>query len=105
VASCDEIAADPCFANNQCGAKERCEDVGPDGDNVACCVPGVRGIGKGGDPCTNENDCESGVCIAGDGPYMCSQTCINDNECPNGMKKCIPIAFSGSDDDWCVPEN
>jgi hypothetical protein len=105
VSSCDELSTIACFANNECESDRRCQNAGTDTDPVPCCVLGARGTGQAGDPCTNENDCESGVCIAGSGPYMCSKPCTTEADCPAGMKDCKYIYGSGSDDDWCFPKD
>jgi hypothetical protein len=104
VASCSEIpGSKDCFANKDCPADRRCQNAGTPDAQVPCCVQGQRGASAVGAACTSENDCESGVCIAGDGPYMCSKDCKTVDDCPEGMKDCTPIAFSGSTDNWCFP--
>lgn len=105
VSSCDELNSVDCFANNECDVASRCENVGTDSLPVACCVAGARGAGQAGESCVDENDCESGICIAGSGPYMCSTTCNTVDDCPADMKNCTFIAFSGSNDMWCLPTN
>ncbi len=105
VSSCDELGAIACFSNGECEDTKRCENAGTEVDPVPCCVPGPRGTGQAGSPCDNENDCESGVCISGSGEGMCSKTCESEEDCPDGMKDCTYIAFSGSDDDWCLPSD
>lgn len=99
VGSCSELSTTDCFSNLDCPAEQRCQNAGTELDPVPCCVPGARGTGAAGTSCTLELDCESAVCIEG----LCSKTCTKDEDCPAGMKSCIPIAFSGSDDNWCFP--
>lgn len=99
VSSCSELSTTDCFSNLDCPAERRCQNAGTELDPVPCCVPGARGTGAAGTACTLELDCESAVCIEG----LCSKTCTQDEDCPAGMKSCIPIAFSGSDDNWCFP--
>jgi len=99
VSSCSELSTTDCFSNLDCPAERRCQNAGTELDPVPCCVPGARGTGAAGTSCTLELDCESAVCIEG----LCSKTCTKDEDCPEGMKSCIPIAFSGSDDNWCFP--
>ena len=95
-----------CFANLDCDAARRCENVGNDTDPLACCVTGARGTKAAGELCTGENDCESGVCIAkGAGESRCSRDCTGPSDCPVGMQRCMPIAFSGSPLSWCFPES
>ena len=103
VSSCDELSTVECFANNECETERRCENAGTENEPVPCCVLGARGTGQAADACIDENDCESGVCIAGSGPYMCSKTCTTNDDCPDGMKNCTFIAFSTSNDKWCLP--
>ncbi|MCA9564020.1 MAG: hypothetical protein KC561_11050 [Myxococcales bacterium] len=100
IQSCDEISATDCFSNYDCDAEEVCNNQGSEVFPVACCVPGTRGDGEAGDNCQVENDCETAVCIEG----VCSDTCESVENCPENMPTCAPIAFSGSDDDWCFPE-
>jgi len=104
VTSCTEIAGSKdCFANKDCPAERRCQNAGTDSVPVPCCVVGQRGSGVAGAACTGELDCESGVCIAGAGPYLCSKDCASAADCPDNMKDCKAIAFSGSADNWCFP--
>ncbi|MBI5534324.1 MAG: hypothetical protein HY898_16490 [Deltaproteobacteria bacterium] len=106
VSSCSEIAGSKdCFANKDCPADRKCANAGTETNPVPCCVVGARGTGAAGQTCAGENDCESGVCIAGSGPYMCSKDCTSAADCPDGMKDCKEIAFSGSADKWCFPTN
>lgn len=99
VSSCSELSTTDCFSNLDCPAERRCQNAGTELESVPCCVPGARGTGAAGTACTLELDCESAVCIEG----LCSKTCTQDEDCPAGMKSCVPIAFSGSDDNWCFP--
>ncbi len=103
VGSCGDIGAADCFGNNECASADRCENVGDEANPVPCCVPGVRGTGTAGDACVSENDCDSGVCVAGNGASLCSKTCATADDCPATMKDCTYIAFSGSNDAWCLP--
>ena len=101
---CSDLPADDCFSNFDCNkATDRCDNVGTENMPLACCVPGARGTSKPGDACTDSNECESGVCIEGNGKQLCSGTCKDKTDCPDGMKDCKHIAFSSSPDDWCFP--
>ncbi len=105
LSACSDIGALACFSNLDCPDQStRCENVGTETDPVACCVTGVRGTGQAGDDCDSENDCASAVCIEHDTVRVCSTTCNSEQDCPDGMKNCIFIAFSNSDDKWCLPE-
>ena len=105
VTSCASIGSKECFANVECGADQRCKNVGTETDPVACCVPGPRGTKAAGELCASEDDCASGVCIAKNGPSRCSKDCTSAADCPTGMKDCIAIAMSGSPLKWCFPES
>jgi hypothetical protein len=71
---------------------------------VACCVPGARGDGALGDPCTSENDCASALCIELDGgTSLCTEQCADESTCITALPECYAIAFSGSDDTFCLP--
>ncbi len=105
VASCTDIDSQECFSNLDCpDLATRCENVGSETDPVACCVTGPRGTGQAGQPCLSENDCASAVCIEHNGQQVCSTSCNGPEDCPEGMKNCILVAFSGSDDKWCFPQ-
>ncbi len=105
--SCAEISAVECFANHECLAAERCQSVGPYPGEVVCCVVGTRGTAPAGTPCDQEEGelfCSSGICIDDGAVALCSKTCTTIADCPEGMKNCMAIAFSGSADQWCFPE-
>lgn len=104
-ASCAEAGATDCFSNYDCpDASTRCENVGTVSEQVPCCVPGARGTGELGAPCTSEHDCKSSLCVELDGGVsLCSDTCTSENECIAEMPECYPVAFSGSDLDFCLP--
>ncbi len=92
-----------CFSNNECPADQRCANVGTEEEPVTCCVVGARGQLPAGSDCSDgagERTCASAICIDG----LCSTTCGAPEDCPVGMRACMPIAFSGSDDSWCFPE-
>lgn len=109
VASCAEApaGATECFSNDDCAAERTCRNVGTSDLPVPCCVPGARGNLPAGAPCepaTGEADCASSICIEGDTGAFCSAICADETDCPEGMRVCQPIAFSGSDESWCFPE-
>jgi hypothetical protein len=107
VKSCTEVGAKTCFSNLECAADRRCQNLSTEEDPVPCCMPGPRGTKQPGETCTGQIDCASGVCIQKwytSDPALCSKTCTGDEDCPTKMKKCVPIAGSGSTDKWCFPE-
>jgi hypothetical protein len=108
VESCDELGANTCFANTDCAENARCQNVGPDDLPVACCVPGARGTLAVGEPCnteTGELECASALCVTINDSMqgVCSGACADESECPESAPQCIPIAFSGSELNWCFP--
>ncbi|TXD35668.1 hypothetical protein FRC98_15800 [Lujinxingia vulgaris] len=97
AASCEEISAEGCFSNDDCGASEVCFDVSR-GDDVACCVPGTRGTFEPGDACspeTGELECASGLCAQYDTEEgevsACTTTCTGEveGECPDAFPECV----------------
>ncbi len=106
VGDCSEIGVDPCFSNYDCAADRRCADIGHEGEFVACCIPGARGNLAAGEPCGDDGEatCGSAICIEEDGDARCSDRCRDAGDCPAGLRLCAPIAFSGSDDSFCLPD-
>lgn len=106
IMACADIGATDCFSNYDCpDLATRCENQTTAGDEIPCCVPGARGAGEAGDPCTGENDCKSSLCIDdGGSAEFCTDVCSSLAECPMPpFESCAPIAFSGSNDDFCLP--
>lgn len=106
ITACADIGATECFSNYDCpNMADRCENQGTPSDQVPCCVPGARGAGLAGDPCTGENDCKSSLCFEISSGNVCSDVCTSSGECPKPPFDggCGPIAFSGSNDDFCLP--
>ena len=103
IMSCDEIMAKSCFSNMDCtSSDDRCEDKGTSDNPVACCVPGERGTGQAGDPCTKTIDCESGACVYGmSGNTLCSPPCTSDGDCPADIPTCVAIAPSAGTGSFC----
>jgi len=52
------------------------------------------GLGKLGDPCEGNSDCESGYCVPSDIGYLCTVVCFDD--CPEGWK-CKGVDGMGPD--------
>lgn len=106
ITACADIGATECFSNYDCPSMgDRCENKGTPNDQVPCCVPGVRGAGVAGAPCTSENDCKSSLCFELSSSNVCSDVCTSSGECPKPpfAGGCGPIAFSGSNDEFCLP--
>ena len=98
VASCEEISAQGCLANRDCGATEVCTvfdaEIG-----VRCCEEGTAGVGLVGDACEGAAECAFGRCEArDDGAKFCSGACAIDEECPLGFY-CSDL-FG-----WCAPRD
>jgi hypothetical protein len=104
VTMCSEIGAADCFSNYDCAlSSDRCENVGTADVPVACCVPGPRGTGMGGDPCQSEDDCASGVCLVdtpSPGTNLCSQLCSSDADCPADLPSCVTLV-AGANGSFC----
>lgn len=97
VTDCADISSNTCFSNDDCAAAtDHCDVVGMSGgDPVACCVDGPRGTGKGGDPCTVPNDCDTAVCLFPSN--VCSSSCANGELCPNSIPNCVQLmGFKGA---------
>lgn len=88
-ATTERDAASTCFVNADCAPDRRCESV--DGGEEGTCLPGTRGTGRNGiDPCHDENDCASSLCVEGpDAAFYCSDTCTSDKDCTGSLPRCI----------------
>jgi hypothetical protein len=61
-------------------------------------------MGKGGDPCQNENDCDTGICVTDEpvaGMNRCSQTCTTDADCPADVPTCVTLV-AGANGSFCL---
>lgn len=104
VETCEEIGAESCFSNYDCEAADRCENQGSSDLPTPCCVAGARGTGELGTACLVDNDCASSLCIEGGAcGFVCSDRCEDASTCPKDLPECIVIAFSGTEDKFCVP--
>ena len=65
-------------------------------------MPGSRGEVAIGGPCgaDGQTACASSICVD---DTVCTDRCDTAEDCPDGFSQCVPIAFSGSDDSWCLP--
>lgn len=105
IRDCADIGALECFSSYDCpDPATRCENQGTPDFAVPCCVPGPRGPGLAGDPCTGENDCKSSLCFEIGSGSVCSDVCTGNGDCPMPpFDGCGPIQFSGSNDEFCLP--
>ena len=107
VTSCADIGARECFWNDDCAPNEACLDQAGEADDIPCCVQAARGAGALGEPCdplTGETQCASALCLEGPSGAFCTSACADDAACPATLPRCLPIAFSGSDASFCLPE-
>ncbi|MFT3712582.1 MAG: hypothetical protein QM817_33455 [Archangium sp.] len=92
----------PCFSSDDCGPGFFCHSEDTTGTKVWC-VPGARGPGAVGAPCSSEADCFSSLCIeASDGGNGCSALCETAAECAPSLPQCRYIGF-GVDRSICSP--
>lgn len=103
IMSCAEIGADDCFSNLDCIAADRCEDQGGASLAVPCCVPGMRGTGVLGDPCTIDDDCATSLCIETPGGYLCSGECTQPADCIPALPDCTKIPAILGKGAFCLP--
>jgi hypothetical protein len=83
-----------CTFNSDCPSDQRCECD----EMTGCfCRPGVRGTGQSGvDPCTDGNDCQTSLCVEGQGGQSyCSGPCQTDADCGAQLPSCADIAGLG----------
>lgn len=92
----------PCLSSDDCAPTFRCFSEDTTGLNVWC-LPGPRGAGVAGDPCTSQTDCASALCVEPRvGPNRCSQLCDVPADCPSTLPRCIALGF-GVDRSICSP--
>ena len=103
IMSCAEIGADDCFSNLDCLAADRCEDQGGASLAVPCCVPGMRGTGVLGDPCSIDDDCATSLCIETPGGYLCSGECTQPADCIPALPDCTKIPAILGKGAFCLP--
>jgi hypothetical protein len=85
---------DICTFNADCQRALRC---GCEEDAGCACEEGVRGDGQSGvDLCVDGNDCETSLCVEGQGDaFFCSGPCDDDGDCAAALPVCADIAFLG----------
>lgn len=82
-----------CTFNADCPSAERCECELALG---CLCRTGARGSGKAGvDPCVDGNDCETALCVEGNGLYYCSGPCSSPADCGPNLPRCTYVTFLG----------
>lgn len=59
------------------------------------------GTGEFGDPCSGGYNCGSGFCVSDGDDSFCSQSCRDDEDCPEGAE-CYPLSNGGG---ACVPSS
>lgn len=92
----------PCFSSDDCGPGFTCHSEDNTGVHVYC-VPGARGAGVAGAPCTGEGDCESALCVdSASSGQKCSALCDVAGECPVILPKCTYVGF-GIERSLCSP--
>lgn len=92
AAVCATPSACPCFSNYDCPATHVCRSMGA----VVACVPGARGTGAPGTPCSGEDDCASALCVEdADGGMRCSDLCRTADTCPAELPRCIALGDEG----------
>lgn len=92
----------PCFSSDDCGPGFNCHSEDSTGLHIYC-VPGARGAGSVGDPCTVEGDCQSALCTdSASTGQRCSALCDLAAECPSTLPRCTWIGF-GVDRSICAP--
>lgn len=92
----------PCFSSDDCGPGFHCHSEDSTGTQVWC-VPGARGDGLAGAPCTGEADCLSALCTDSASAGMrCSALCTDGADCPATLPTCQYVGF-GVDRSLCAP--
>jgi hypothetical protein len=94
------------------GANANDDAGGVDGEDASTASDGSSGStstdgdiidlkGQLGDPCSANNDCESGWCVEGQVGFICTQSCVES--CPDGYS-CKGASVGGQDIQFlCVP--
>lgn len=89
MGACAAVGDCPCFTNYDCPPTHACVSQDPSGTMVSC-VPGPRGTGAAGVPCTGEADCASALCVDdATGGRRCSDVCMSSATCPPELPRCL----------------
>jgi hypothetical protein len=92
--ACPTATSCPCFTNYDCPDSYACVSQDDTGTNIYC-VPGQRGTGAVGAPCTGEADCASALCVDGSSGMSCSDLCDSEMDCVTSLPMCIAIVGEG----------
>ncbi len=77
----DDVCVDSCRYSGGCAFGSSCVGIGSyGGQRIGLCVP--EGAGEVGAPCTADNQCAFGLCLAAG---TCSRDCTGDGVCPGGL--------------------
>jgi hypothetical protein len=94
IESCAEAGIPGCYSNADCAAADRCTTPSNADPTVliTCCLPGARGTGDAGSPCTGFDDCETAICAYTPAGLFCSGPCTTDGDCksPN-LPSCVTV--------------
>lgn len=104
---CVQADGDP-FCTRRCaGACPNlwsCQRVSLGGQDTEICLPEPDQIAPGqvpfGEACEQNPDCSSGICVGNESLSFCSQTCVDNTQCP-GSAGCLELRGGGG---ACVPE-
>lgn len=79
--SCDGAMPSGCTNDSDCAATERCNT------STGNCEPRPMDRNELGEPCTDNDECNSGLCAATADGQVCSQSCdsFNPMSCPGGF--------------------
>jgi hypothetical protein len=92
----------PCFSSDDCPPTHWCHSEDSSGLSVWC-IPGARGSGEAGAPCTGEADCASALCVASaTSAMLCSALCDTAADCPSSLPTCQYVGF-GVERSLCAP--
>jgi hypothetical protein len=78
-----------CANSADCGGQTCVWNQVDVGSYVAACGPAL-GTGHGGDSCTQDSDCQSGVCVGG---TTCADLCSSSNQC-SASESCVIADYS-----------
>jgi hypothetical protein len=71
-------------------------EVGSTGSPLGDTGFGTGGTGALGDPCTQNSDCNSNICVDAGFAIYCSQQCLDAQDCPPGWL-CVATTTPGLD--------
>jgi hypothetical protein len=80
--TCSEV----CAGNTDCGVGQMCSKV-PGSTQVGFCQDAPQGLLQSGAVCTDEVQCNSGVCADG----VCTDLCLDEGHCLAANSTCHPV--------------